>query len=262
MRTRTAVALVLAGLLSGAQAQAVGGISVSPLRITAKPVDGVLGTLRVGNSSPRAVVVTITARRWQQQANGQIAPDNSRAGVVSAITASKRQFTLAPGESQTVQLALTGKPRPYLYAALVTRATPMNQGQGGLRLAQEIVSAIRLSPPPSLQRVALKVAAPVVRRSQTGAAVVSVPVRNAGNTITQVSGLIVVRGPGGIRNLTLGPQKLIPGGRVELTAALPAKLSAGRYTVSAWVGRTSTKLTATRAHTGYFGVTRSGQITG
>ena len=178
---------------------------------------GTLAQVTVANRSAAPMTVTLTPRKWQQGADGKVAPN--RKGALGGVTVSEGSFTLAPGAEKQVALNLSTSAANGVYGALEAVGLPTDVAKRkGLIVGYRVVGAIRLTPAapkPGLKAGAIK--------ASKGTAVL--PVKNTGNTIDAVTGNVSVKDARGTRNLTVQGVKILPGKSVNIP--LGSKLTKG-----------------------------------
>jgi hypothetical protein len=231
-------ALEQAAAGAGAARQNDGGLSVLPAIVEHAAQPGPLATLTVANRSAAPLAVTITPRAWKQSSSGKVAAD--RRSTLPGVSVATPEFMLAPGASQDVPVTLDAVPSAgALYGALEVVGLPTDvDKRKGVVLGYRLISTLRVLPAvPKLRLVAGK-----IKASKRKAVL---PVRNAGNTIDEVTGKISVKTSRGTRNTSLKKAvKILPGKRVDVPLA--SRLRRGRATVKVTLyqrGKAQLKLT-------------------
>jgi hypothetical protein len=224
-------AALAAGNPGGRAAQDAGGLYVSPAKIEVASHAGVLSTMTVTNRSTAALNVTVSPRKWTQDASGHTAA--ARKGGLAGITVGNGSFTLAPQASQTFNVTASSSPA-YLYGAIEVVGVPTDAAQrSGVVLGYRIISSLRMLP---AQKKYSLVAGQAAR---SGKAVV-LPVTNKGNTIDPVTGSFSVKGPRGSVNDNIPATVILPGKKVNIQVG--SSLRAGSYTATVTLKQGGAKL--------------------
>jgi hypothetical protein len=204
-----------------AAAQTDGGLSLLPALIEHNATPGPLGTYTVANRSAAPLAVTVTPRPWVQSATGKVSVN--RRATLPGVTVSESSFTLAAGAERNVSLTLTAAPAAgALYGGLEVVGLPADAAtRKGVVLGYRIIGTIRILP--TTRSVSLVAGTPKATR---GTAVL--PVRNAGNTIDEVTGSVTLRGARGSRNRSIQAVRILPGKQINVP--LGSRLARGSYT--------------------------------
>jgi hypothetical protein len=225
-RSLAVLGAALAATAAAAEtASAAGGLSVSPSRLEATARAGAGGTATITNSSNRKLKVTVRARPWRQSRSGTVAANRSR--TLGLVRVSPSKFTLAPGSSRAVSVRLRRVPaRRSLYGALDILGKPAKR-RSGINVAYRLVSSLRFNPPASRRK--LRLSAGGTGRSGS---MLTVKVRNRGNTVDPVGGTVSISGPGGGRSGGIQPLSIVPGKTVKLKLLSLSGMRKGRYTAA------------------------------
>jgi hypothetical protein len=224
-------------------AQAEGGLSASPVLIERATQVGGANTITIANRSKGTLNVTVNARPWTQSSSGLVSP--KRSATLAGVEVSEKAFTLASGKTKDV--AVTQKSAPaggYLYGAVEIVGLPSDIAKRkGVVAGYRILGSLRFnSPTPvySLKLGAAKVAGTGTKKTLTLA------VRNAGNTITPVTGSVRLKGPTGTKNLSVKATRILPGKNIALGLASGNSLAAGSYTATVTLTQAKQKTTITK----------------
>ncbi|HET6510307.1 MAG TPA: hypothetical protein VFG42_26170 [Baekduia sp.] len=229
--SRVALAAVASAVLSNASsvaADAAGGLSVTPAVIERTAVRGDATSVQLVNSTSRPLKITVTPRPWTQSRGGAVAPNRHKT-LLARVGVDARSFTLAAGGRRVVTLKVKSLPSSgSLYGAIETIGLPTAAAKkNGITAAYRLVSTLRLNPPRSRRRLALRASAPRV----SGRSIV-VPVRNAGNTVAPITGDVRIKGALGSRTGTVRATAVLPGSTVDLGLGSVKGLPSGTYTVT------------------------------
>jgi hypothetical protein len=168
--------------LSGPEAFAGGGLSVTPAVLEHRAQLGGVGSYTSNSTTTETLRVTVTVRPWQPQLNGMDVAD-PRANLMRYLRATTRTFTLRAGAGRPVSFRMVRRaPAGSLYAGIEAFGKPTRtKGRKGIILRYRIISSMRLNP--ARRSFKLKTGAAQVRGGS-----LMLPVRNLGNTIEPVSG--------------------------------------------------------------------------
>jgi P pilus assembly chaperone PapD len=205
-------------------AQDQGGLAVAPLKVDRPAATGATDAITVSNRSKEALDVEVKARPWTQSSStGDVAPN--RRSALSGVRVDGGSFELAPGQTRTVNVTLTGAPRGgSLYGALEVVGLPADlKRRKGLVLGYRLVGALRYQP--ASKTYALKPSSVRVRGGK-----LVIPVRSTGNTNAVVSASAEVKGATGTRRGS-GRAAILPGKQVNLPLMSTKTMRAGTYTV-------------------------------
>ncbi len=198
-----------------------GGLAVANGSVERQAVPGAANTLKVTNNSTKALAVAVNARPWTQSSSGQASPN--RRSTLSNVGISESAFTLAPGDSRDVTVTLKSAPRGYQYGALEIIGLPTNLAKRkGIVTGYRLVGALRYKP--ATPTYALKVGAAKVKSKM-----VTLSVKNSGNTAEPVSGTVRLKGPLGTRQASVKAMRLLPGKQVSIALMSAKRLQPGRY---------------------------------
>src|SRR4051794_35402980 len=211
--------------LGGASAQHVrqdaGGLSISPAVLERAAKAGPIGPFTVTNRSRETLKVTVAARPWRQATDGKGTVD--RRHTLPGVVVAQPSFSLAPGQSLSVNASLTATPSGgALYGALEVIGLPADAAsRKGVVLGYRLIGTLRLLPAVKKRKLAAKLA--------TAGRSIVLDVRNLGNTVDPVSGEVTLRDARGTRSPDIGDLRILPGKRVQLRLA--KRLSSGAYSV-------------------------------
>jgi hypothetical protein len=210
-------------------ASAAGGLSVSPSRLETTARAGASGSVTITNSSTRKLRVTVRARPWRQSSSGVVAANRSRTLGLVRVSASK--FTLAAGTSRTITVRLRRVPaRRSLYGALDILGKPTKR-RSGINVAYRLVSSLRFNPAAGRRKLRLSAgSAGTIGRGSSR--MLTVKVKNRGNTVDPVGGTVSISGPGGGRSGGIAPASIVPGKTVKLRLLSLSGMRKGRYTAA------------------------------
>jgi hypothetical protein len=218
-------AALAATAVAAETASAAGGLSVSPSRLEATARAGASGTATITNSSSRKLRVTVRARPWRQSRSGVVAANRSR--TLGLVRVSPSKFTLSPGTSRTVSVRLRRVPaRRSLYGALDILGKPAKR-RSGINVAYRLVSSLRFNPSAGKRKLRLKAGA-----AGRSGSMLTVRVKNRGNTVDPVGGTVSISGPGGGRSGGIQPLSIVPGKTVKLKLLSLSGMRKGRYTAA------------------------------
>jgi hypothetical protein len=253
-RRTIALAGVLAAIAGGAviaraddpsarAAQATGGLSASPVMIERNTEVGAVNTIKIGNKSAKALTVTVNARPWTQSSSGLVSP--KRSSTLGGVEVSEKEFTLAPGKDKDVTVTLKSAPTGgYLYGAVEIVGLPADvDTRKGVVAGYRILGSLRYNstaPTYDLKVGATKVSGKGANKTLTLA------VRNAGNTISPVTGTVKLKGPTGTKNASVKATRILPGKSIALGLLSGNSLSAGSYTATVTLTQNKQKTTVTK----------------
>ena len=210
-------------------ASAAGGLAVSPSRLEATARAGASGSVTITNSSTRKLRVTVRARPWRQSSSGVVAANRSRTLGLVRVSASK--FTLAAGTSRTITVRLRRVPaRRSLYGALDILGKPTKR-RSGINVAYRLVSSLRFNPTAGRRKLRLS-AGSAGTTGRGSSRMLTVKVKNRGNTVDPVGGTVSISGPGGGRSGGIAPASIVPGKTVKLRLLSLSGMRKGRYTAA------------------------------
>ena len=210
-------------------ASAAGGLSVSPSRLETTARAGASGSVTITNSSTRKLRVTVRARPWRQSSSGVVAANRSRTLGLVRVSASK--FTLAAGTSRTITVRLRRVPaRRSLYGALDILGKPTKR-RSGINVAYRLVSSLRFNPAAGRRKLRLS-AGSAGTTGRGSSRMLTVKVKNRGNTVDPVGGTVSISGPGGGRSGGIAPASIVPGKTVKLRLLSLSGMRKGRYTAA------------------------------
>lgn len=163
----------------------------------------------------------------------------SLATARSLMSVTRRAARFPPGASVAASALVRRIPAGHsLYAGVLFQATPRfrrGRVRPQIRAVLRLDARLLLNPPARLRRVRF-VAGPL-RAEQAGARrlALRVPVRNAGNAFSTISGRVNVVDAGGrvVTQVALRGIRVLPGATVELVHILHRPLPAGPYRLSA-----------------------------
>jgi len=223
----TGAAIVAAGAViaqaSGSKVAALdGGLGVQNALIERQAVAGAANTVKVFNNSKAPLTVSVTARPWTQASSGLVSPN--RRSTLSSVGISEGAFTLDPGATKDVTVTLkSGSPQ---YGALEVIGLPTDVAKRkGIVTGYRVVGALRYKP--AVATYALKVGSAKIKSGM-----VTLSVRNSGNTADAVSGTVRLKGPLGTRQGSVKATRLLPGKTISLAVMSAKRLPAGRYTAT------------------------------
>jgi hypothetical protein len=242
--TVIAAAVIAATVIGvGADAADAGGgsLSVSPGIVENAANPGSVGSITISNTTAAAIAITVTPRPWLQARNGEVAPN--RGATLPGVGLSASSFTLAAGASQTVAISLTSTPPAgSLYGALEVTSGPYGKA-GGIRVAYRLVSILRLDAPRRAQLFRAR-AGGLIERGNVKHGKLLLAVRNRGNTIVPIGGVVRISGAGHSLRASATAKTIVPGATVNVPLTqLLGSLPRGRY-------RVSVSLTEGRHHLG------------
>jgi hypothetical protein len=232
---------VIANAGDARPAQASGGLSISPVRIEATgAAPGTAQTITVANRSGDPLEIEVAARPWKQSASGRVSPN--RRTTLSQVAVSEDEFTLAPNTSRQVTVTLRGGGS--LYGALEVVGLPSDAGERkGVVTGYRLVGPLRYNP--AAPEYSLRVgSAKIVGHGK--ARMLTLRVRNSGNTIEPVRGSIRLRGALGTRQRTIRATKILPGKTLRLPLISARNLRAGRYTASVSLQQATERVRVTK----------------
>jgi hypothetical protein len=222
-------AALATGAVAAETASAAGGLSVSPSRLETTARAGASGSVTITNSSTRKLRVTVRARPWRQSSSGVVAANRSRTLGLVRVSASK--FTLAAGTSRTITVRLRRVPaRRSLYGALDILGKPTKR-RSGINVAYRLVSSLRFNPAAGRRKLRLS-AGSAGTTGRGSSRMLTVKVKNRGNTVDPVGGTVSISGPGGGRSGGIAPASIVPGKTVKLRLLSLSGMRKGRYTAA------------------------------
>jgi len=223
----TGAAIVAAGAViaqaSGSKITAQdGGLGVQNALVERPAVAGAANTVKVFNNSKAPLTVSVTARPWTQSSSGSVSPN--RRSTLASVGISETGFTLAPGATKDVTVTLkNGTPQ---YGALEIIGLPTDVAKRkGIVTGYRIVGALRYKP--ATPTYALKIGAAKIKSG-----VITLSVKNTGNTTDAVTGTFRLKGPLGTRQGSLKTTRMLPGKTVTLAVMSAKRLSKGTYTAT------------------------------
>ena len=222
-------------------ASAAGGLAVSPSRLEATARSGASGNVTITNSSTRKLKVTVQARPWRQASSGTVAANRSR--TLGAVRLSPSKFTLARGASRTVTVTLRRVPaRRSLYGALDILGKPAKRRKGR-NVAYRLVSSLRFNPAAGRRKLRLSAGSAGVSKRM-----LTVKVKNRGNTIDPVGGTVSITGPGAGRSGSISPVSIVPGKTVRLKLLPLSGMRKGRYTAAITLAQAGRNIVSVTRH--------------
>ena len=226
-------------------ASAAGGLSVSPSRLETTARAGASGSVTITNSSPRKLRVTVRARPWRQSSSGVVAANRSRTLGLVRVSASK--FTLAAGTSRTITVRLRRVPaRRSLYGALDILGKPAKR-RSGINVAYRLVSSLRFNPPAGKRKLRLS-AGSAGTTGRGSNRMLTVKVKNRGNTVDPVGGTVSITGPRGGRSGGISPTSIVPGKTVKLRLLSLSGMRKGRYTAAITLAQAGRNIVSVTRH--------------
>lgn len=220
-----AVLTVCFGCLLAESASAAGGLGVTPsiMQVTARA--GASGGVTISNTSTRKLKVTVHARPWRQAKSGTVTANRSRS--LSGVRVIGSKFSLNPGSSRTIAVKLLRVPsRKSLYGALEVVGKPAKKSSG-INVAYRLISSLRFNPKAGKRKLRLGAGSTVVKKR-----VLSLKVRNRGNTVDPVSGSYSLSGPGGANSGVISAKPILPGKMIHLRLGSLAGFRKGSYSVT------------------------------
>ena len=223
------------GTKAGAAAL-TGGLAIENGLIERQAAAGAANQVKVENRSNDAMTVAVTPRPWLQSASGAVSPN--RRSTLRDVGVSENAFTLKPGETREIVVTLkTGTPQ---YGALEVVGLPTDIAKRkGLVTGYRVVSALRYTP--ATKTYALKVGSAKVK-----AKMVTLSVKNSGNTTDPVSGTVRLKGPLGTRQGSLKATRLLPGKTISIGVISAKGLPAGKYTATVAIKQGTFKANVTK----------------
>lgn len=214
-----------------------GGLSVSPFGVERTAAVGAKDAITIANRSQETLTVAVKARPWTQSSSGAVSPN--RRATLGPVKVSAGDFSLAPGESRTLDVTLAATASGgSLYGALEVVGLPKDvESRKGVVTGYRLVGSLRYHP--SSKTYKLKVGTPKVSKKQ-----LVLPVRSQGNTNEPVSGTVRVKGALGTRNGSVKATRILPGKQVKLAVA--KNLRAGSYTATISLKQGTLKTTVTK----------------
>jgi hypothetical protein len=218
-------------------AQATGGLSLmattdsgdKSLAIDRQAQAGATDGFKVANHSDKALDVTVKARPWTQSSSGAVSPN--RRSTLGGVTVSESEFTLQPGAEKDFTVALGAVPSAgYLYGALEIVGIPTDAAKAkGVVAGYRLVDAIRYSA--ATATYGLKAGAAKIS-GKGSKKMLTLSVRNTGNTVAPVTGTVKIKGALGTKNGTVKAIRILPRKSVALGLASVRSLRAGSYTAT------------------------------
>jgi hypothetical protein len=203
-----------------------GGLKVGPVIIERTAGAGSLGPVTVTNNSSKSVDVTVAARPWVQSSSGAVTAHRRK--KLSGIQLSDTKFTLAAHASKAV--TVTASTSASMYGAIEIIGIPDGaEDKDGVVLGYRLVASLRLDP--ATPKYDLVASRPKVTGKGSKRAVV-LPVKNAGNTIEPVSGMVSLKSALGTRRRDLHSLRILPGKRVNVLLSSVKSLKPGSYTAT------------------------------
>jgi hypothetical protein len=222
-------------------ASAAGGLSVSPnpFQLTART--GATGSATITNSSTRKLKVTARARPWRQASNGVVAANRSR--TLGLVRVSPAKFTLSPGTSRTVSIRLRRVPaRGSLYGGLDVVGKPTKRRKG-INVAYRLVSSLRFNPAAGKRKLRLSAGS-----AGSSKRMLTVRVKNRGNTVDPVGGTVSITGPGGGRSGGISPKSIVPGKAIRLPLLSLTGMKKGSYTAAITLAQAGRNIVSVTRH--------------
>jgi len=216
-----------------------GGLAVeNGALIQRAAVPGAANVVKVSNNSRESLDVAVTPRPWTQASSGLVSPN--RRSTLSNVGISDNAFTLAPGTSRDVTVTLKGAPAGYQYGALEIVGLPTDIAKRkGVIAGYRVVGALRYTA--ATRTYALK-----VNSVKLKSGMVTLSLKNSGNTADAVSGTVRLKGPLGTRQGSVKATRLLPGKTVSLELMSAKRLSPGRYTATVSLKQGTAKVSATK----------------
>jgi P pilus assembly chaperone PapD len=222
-------------------ASAAGGLSVSPSRLEVTARSGASGNVTITNSSTRKLRITVRARPWRQASSGTVAANRSR--TLGLVRLSPSRFTLARGASRTVTVTLRRVPaRRSLYGALDVLGKPVKRRKG-INVAYRLVSSLRFNPTAGRRKLRLSAGAAGARNRM-----LTVRVKNRGNTVDPVGGTVSITGPGGGRSGGIKPVSIVPGKTIKLPLLSLSGMKKGRYAAAITLAQAGRNIVSVTRH--------------
>jgi len=226
-------------------ASAAGGLSVSPSRLEATARAGASGNVTITNSSSRKLKVTVRARPWRQASSGVVAANRSR--TLGSVRLTPSRFTLLPGASRTVTATLRRVPaRRSLYGALDILGKPAKRRKG-INVAYRLVSSLRFNPTAGRRKLRLSAGA-AGTTGRGSSRMLTVKVKNRGNTVDPVGGTVSITGPSGGRSGGISPTSIVPGKTVKLRLLSLSGLRKGRYAAAITLAQAGRNIVSVTRH--------------
>jgi hypothetical protein len=97
----------------------------------------------------------------------------------------------------------------------------------GINVVYRLISSLRFNPKASQRKLRLGAGSTVVKKR-----VLSLKVRNRGNTVDPVSGTYSLAGPGGATSGVIRAKPILPGKLIHLRLGSMAEFRKGKYTVT------------------------------
>jgi hypothetical protein len=204
-----------------------GGLKVMPAIIENKAAAGPINPpMTITNNSSKRIDVKVAARPWTQSTSG--ATTLNRRKSLAGVQLSETSFSLAPKAHKDVTVTVSSGAS--LYGGIEVIGLPDGaDDQDGVVLGYRLISSLRMDPAtPEFDLVA---SSPKVTGKGADRAVV-LPVKNAGNTIQPVSGMVSLKSALGTRQRDLDSIRILPGKRVDVLLSSVKALKPGSYTAT------------------------------
>jgi hypothetical protein len=253
-RKTIAVAGVLAAVAAGAviaradqpsarTAQLTGGLSLSPVLIERAAEAGAVNSMTVANNSKSTLTVTVNARPWTQSSSGLVSP--KRKSSLAGVEVSEKEFTLAPGKSKDVVVTLKSAPSAgYLYGAVDVIGLPTNlTKRKGVVAGYRLLGTLRYNS--AAPTYGLKLGSAKVS-GKGSAKMLTLRVKNTGNTIAPVTGSVRLKGSTGTKNASVKATRILPRKTISLPLVSAKGLRAGKYTATVKLTQAKEKTTITK----------------
>lgn len=231
MRRTVVLPLALAVVVPGgawiAQATAAGGLTMTPAVAEQTAAKGAIAPVTLRNTSTSPLKITVTPRPWvQSKTTGAVVPDRKKT-LLKSVGVNVRSFSLPAGATRTVTLSVKSVPKSgSLYGGIeVIGLPPKTKKKNGITAAYRLVGSLRLNPKKS--RYSLRASSAAVSRGR-----ITLPVKNAGNTIAPITGTVRLKSARGSRTVTIAAQRVLPGATVAIALGSTKGLPAGSYTAT------------------------------
>jgi hypothetical protein len=207
-----------------------GGLSVTPGILEHVANHGSVGSLKISNTTGAPMTVKVALRPWLQARSGEVSPNRRR--TLHDVHLSAHSFTLAAGSSKTLGVSLTHMPRRRSqYGAIEVTGGPHGKATG-IKLAYRLVTSLRLDPPKGRRSFRAR-AGGLIEQGRVGHGTLLLAVRNRGNTIVPIGGVVRIRGHGHSLRTNASARAIVPGATVNVPLTqLLGSLPRGRYKVS------------------------------
>jgi hypothetical protein len=207
-------------------AAAEGGLKIGPVVIEKPAAAGLVTPFTVTNNSSKRVDVTVAARPWVQSSSGAVTINRRK--TLSGIDLSDKSFQLAAHAHKDITVTSPGGAS--LYGGIEVIGVPDGaEDKDGVVLGYRLVSTLRLNPATPV--LSLVTSSPKVTGSGSKRAVV-LPVKNAGNTVQPVSGMVSLKSALGTRQRDLESLRILPGKQVNMLLSSTSALKPGSYTAT------------------------------